>query len=198
MNKNIIVIAGVVVSLVAVVTLFIADESIDINTVSIDTSSKVESKELRDNSKIEYKTTKNKTVSNTSKSVIKKERPKREKFVELQTYDHSHKFEISLINPNQDLTKSSTGFKKLKGYIDGEAFYLRVPNHLIQEGTGSMQLRVKNLETGEISLVSAAFIDSMLDQGTNISISMSSDDIENYEQQVVKQIVPPRPGEAIN
>jgi hypothetical protein len=197
MGKNIVIVAGVVISLVAVAVLFFDDSStVNIGAVNVDKSLVTNNKVNDQESKIEYETTKKNTV--TSKTVKKVERPKREKFVEAQTYDRSHKFEISLINPNQDVTKPSNGFKTLKGSIDGEVFFLKVPKKLIEEGSNSVQLRIKNVKTGTTDSVVAAFIDNMKNPSTHESIIISSEDIQNYEQKTTKQIVPPRPGEAVN
>ncbi len=197
MNKNIILSIGVVVSLVAVSSIFLND-SVDVTTVNIESSPQAKVKKVESNSAvIEYETTpiKNKTLQ--KKTNASKKTPKREKFLESKTRDKSGQFEIALINTHLDTSRLAGGFKTLKGDIDGKAFFLKVPKSLIDEGSGVTELRIKNLQTNEESSVSAAFINNMRESGFNQSISIDSKDIENYRQEVVSVIVPPRPGESI-
>lgn len=198
MNKNIILLTGIMFSLVTISVVLMTDDDIKVFNLTIENRDKSSEKQkVREEIDIDYRAEKSVVPKKIIATVHKKKR-EREKFLETRTYDRSKKFEIALINKNQDLAKTSKAFTTLRGKIDGKSFFLKVPKHLIEEGSGVTELRITDLTTNDVSSVSAAFIDDMRDSTIHQSISIDSNNIENYEQSSVKQIVPPRPGERVN
>ena len=198
MNKNLILIAGIVISLIAVIALFTSDD-VDVTSVQIDAQTQ-QNKEIKSTSRdiaIDYEKTEIKGKVKES-TFVKKTRPKLEKYMESRTVDRSGTFEIALINPNQDASKNTAAFTTLQGDIDGKAFFLKVPRNLIEEGAGVTELRIKNLKTNEVSSVPAVFIEDMKNPAIKQKISIDSQDIQNFQQESTEQIVPLRPGEQRN
>ncbi len=192
MNKNIILTTTAVVILVLVIFTFTDDEEIvkqNHTETSISKSSQIENN--TNNSAIDYD-----TRHNTPKivKVIKKGKPKREKFLETWVKDSSGKFELALYNPNQDLSKNDGRYRNIQGKIDGHSFNLPVPLHIVKEGSGDVKLRIRNLETNESTSTVAAFIDDMVNPAMHPTLIIDSSDPENYQQIVHKQISPTRPG----
>ncbi len=200
MNKTVLIGLGGIVSIAALFVVF-SNVSVDATLSSepfvqeqVTDTPRAENSELS----INYVAKETPKVD-TSKNTKENKKKVREKYLESKTYDKSKKFEIALINKNQDLSNTTRGFTTLQGTIEGEAFFLKVPKHLIEEGSGVTELRVTNLKTKEVSTVSAAFIDDMQNPRIKQKIDIESlDDIENYTQTPVEAIVPPRPGEHIN
>ena len=195
MNKTVLFAVGGLVSLAALLTMFLQDD-IDMPSAAI-TSVKEQrnTEQSPENVSISYDT--KEVTAEPSKERVPKKKIVREKYLESKTYDSSKKFEIALINKNLQNPRKPGGYTTLQGTIDGESFFLKVPKALIEEGSGITELRVTNVKTNGVSTVSAAFIDDMRNPMVRQRITMDSDDIENLTQTEVEAIVPPRPGEAV-
>ncbi len=194
MNKNTLLLSLVAVVAVAVIYTLVNDDDIKPNNyqaVEIQ-DEKTVLKADNSNSNIEYK--ESKKVSSKENTKKKSPKPKREKYLETWVKDRSKKFEIALYNPNQDISKDDGRYRSVQGTIDGQYFNLPVPLHLIQEGSGDVKLRIKNLETGEITYTVAAFIDDMTSPAVHHKLTIDSSDPDNYQQESQKQVPPPRPG----
>jgi hypothetical protein len=198
MKKQLIIISGVVTSIVAIVAiLYEVDDRQYIleNYKSQKTSIRPLSEEVGE--EIKYVTHKkekvNKVLGENKNSVIK-----REKYLESKTYDNTRRFELSLINKNKDSSKKMSVYTTLQGSINGNSFFLHVPDYLIDEGSGITQLRIKDLKTGEVKFVTAAFLDDMRNPKEKQKISLDFDDVQNYQQTTINQIIPLRPGERRN
>ncbi len=200
LNKTVLIGLGGIISIAALFVVF-SNVSVDATLSSEPFAQEQTADTPRDdNSELSI----NYVSKETPKEIVpkksnEKKKIEREKYLESKTYDKSKKFEIALINKNQDLSKTTRGFTTLQGTIEGKSFFLKVPKHLIEEGSGVTKLRVTNLQTKEVATVSAAFIDDMQNPKIKQKIDIASlDDIENFTQTQVEAIVPPRPGEHIN
>jgi hypothetical protein len=122
--------------------------------------------------------------------------PKKEKdpFLESKTLDKTHTFELSIINHDRDTSRHNGRYLPVHGKIDKNEFTLRIPQYLVQDGVGSTILRIKNLKSGDVQTVPAVFIDDMKNNGEYPKLTIDSSDLQNYQQEIIKQITPPLPG----
>jgi len=199
LTKTLLLAIGGIVSLLALIILFFGNDP-DIGRVptgmdKTTTTTGVLPDEDNDVS-IEYRaTTSPANEEKHKKPTVIKERLKLEPFMEAKTVERSGTFEIALINAQKDATKATGAYTTLQGKVDGLPFSLKVPQHLIDEGAGVTELRIKNRKTGEVSSVAAVFIDDMKDPSIKQSIDVNSKDIQNLQQSASEAIAPLLPGE---
>jgi len=197
-NKNTLLLSiTVIISLALIYTLFQDDDvNLKNHQPSTHNITSNESKTVTPPSEIKY--IKSSTVTDDGNEVLqnttKKIAQKREKYLETRVFDQSKKFEIALINPNQDLSRNDGRYRNLQGKIDGQTFNLPVPLYLIEEGSGDVKLRIRNLETNERTSTTAAFIDDMTLPSMHTKLDINSQDPDNYQQINIEQLTPTRPG----
>ncbi len=200
MNKTLLFAIGGAISLIALITIFSSNEFDDMQNLSIDkeTPPHTQSKQLVSSKKevvIDYKTTQRTDESPIKELSKKAKRLKLDAVTEAKTLDRSGTFEVAIINPNKDATKATGAYTTLQGDIDGKPFSLKIPQHLIDEGTGATELRITNRKTGEVSSVPAVFIDDMKDPAHKQYISADSKDLQNFQQRSHEVVAPLLPGE---
>lgn len=114
--------------------------------------------------------------------------------VESRTYTHEGTYQISVINPNKVAEKYAESFVAVNGRIDGYPFVAKIPESLVGEGADNISIEIKNLQTGQTVEVPVSFMDDLRDRSRHSTISVRSDDPENFEY-VSEESILPVPGE---
>jgi len=189
-NKNTLLISiTAIISLALIYTLFQDD---DINPGDYQPlhhkqeTTKIE--KINTDSVIEYKKSEDKSTEVVK--TVKKEKPKREKFLESSCIDGKRKFEIALINPNQDLSIKPKEYVNITGKIDGSTFNLKVPDYLITGDNSAVTLRIKDRKTDVVTSTPAYFLDDLRDNTQRHFVTINSNDIDNYEYKTTNRILP--------
>jgi len=177
-NKNTLLLSITAIICLALIYTLFQDDDISPSELqtTLEKTVSSETKSTKMESNIQYLKSKTSSIQKNEplQKKIKEQPPKREKYLESRTFDRSKKFEIALMNPNQDLTKDDGRFRNIQGKLDGESFTLAIPLHLIQDGSGDIKLRIRNLETNESSYTTAAFIDDMMLPSMHPQLSIDS------------------------
>lgn len=177
MNKNTIIYAAIVVSMVMVgFIVFSGQQDFETQYTSLKASGEL-SKTVTPTKEVEVK------YQTTTKPTEQKaqDKPKeREKFVEAKNVDAAKKFEIAILNEQSwDPSRLAASTVKVSGTIDGSPFFLNVPTYLLADKS-EMKLKVKNLQTGEEKTLFAPFIQNLALPGANNSLNINSNDMSNY------------------
>jgi hypothetical protein len=192
MNKNTIIYAAIVVSMVMVgFIVFSGQQDFETQYTSLKASGEL-SKTVNPTKDVEVKY---QTTAKPTEEKNKEQVKKREKYVEVKTMDASKTFEISVLNEQAwNESKVASVYVPISGKIDNSPFTLRVPSYLIADKT-DVKIKIKNLKSGEEKTLFAPFMQTVSPNFASNKLTINSNDMSNYVfEQEQSLLVPGGPG----
>lgn len=114
--------------------------------------------------------------------------------VETKAYDTTKTYEIAVVNPNRDPEYTASSYIPVSGRIDGRHFTIKVPEHLVKNGSSGISIRIKNLKTGKMTSTPISFMDELKDRTRSAHLNIDSENIDEYEY-ISEEKMLPVPGE---
>jgi len=191
MYKQFILIFGSLISLIAVLSLFLTGNSeleTDLNNFSQEQIEEI--LEAPSDKKVTYSKTIKRPVSKSGGS-----NPKMQKHRYLAAAKSSDgKYAITLDSDNKTYMQNNKGYTPLYGTIEGKSFKLMVPKNVVTHFASDVKMNVTNINTGVIRSVSASFVGNMAQGSTTNTDSIdipNGDNPGDAQHSQKNSILPP-------